>query len=354
MLALAGLAALLYLPFVLRSPEQPLLAEALHHRQALRLMNASGHTELALTEQFPGLELTASWLHDVTGISLPSLARLLPLVLNVSAPLLVFGVAAGIGLSGRTAFLAGMVFMGHKAFFFFHSALTPETLGIVCFVGVWALVAAASRDRLRSWAWLVPLLVLVAAGVLTQHLSALMTGLSLLLLAGVLSWRNERTAVEVFVLGATAMLLLAAWLVAHASTTTEYLAAVFTSRIGWLIDVLRAEGDGIREIYGGQTLPLGERIVAAIYPLLVAVLCGAGLVVVLRGRRPPAPLLLTFLIFGPILWVVTAPTLLAGGSALAFRLWPFLFLGVAIYAALGFRPLENACGGSPPSSSRPW
>ena len=103
-----------------------------------------------------------------------------------------------------------------------------------------------------------------------------MTGLSLLLLAGVLSWRNERTAVEVFVLGATAMLLLAAWLVVHASTTTEYLAAVFTSRIGWLIDVLRAEGDGIREIYGGQTPPLGERIVAAIYPLLVAVLCGAG------------------------------------------------------------------------------
>ena len=279
----------------------------------------------------------------MTGISLPSLARLLPLVLNVSAPLLVFGVAAGIGLSGRTAFLAGMVFMGHKAFFFFHSALTPETLGIVCFVGVWALVAAASRDRLRSWAWLVPLLVLVAAGVLTQHLSALMTGLSLLLLAGVLSWRNERTAVEVFVLGATAMLLLAGWLVVHASTTTEYLAAVFTSRIGWLIDVLRAEGDGIREIYGRSDAAAGRAHRRGDLPRCSwPCLCGAGLVVVLRGRRrPPAPLLLTFLIFGPILWVVTAPTLLAGGSALAFRLWPFLFVGVAIYAALGFRLLER-------------
>jgi hypothetical protein len=342
-LALAGLAALLYLPYVLRSPEQPLFAEALDHRQAFRLIIASGHVNLPgpldLVEHFPGLELAASWLHGATGISLPSLARLLPLVLNVTVPVLVFGVAAALGLSGRTAFLAGMLVMGHKAFFFFHSAFTPEILGIACFLGVWALVAMAGRDRLPSWGWAVPLGTLIAAAVVIQHLSALLIGLGLLLLAGVLSWRNERTAVDVFVLGAGTILLLATWLVIHVSTTPGYLSAIFTSRIGWLVEVLRGEGDGIREIYGQQTPPAGERVVAWIQPVLLTLLCAGGLVVALR-RRPLGALLLTLLVF-TVLWVISTPVLLAGGSALVFRLWPFLFLGVAIYAALGFRHLER-------------
>ena len=246
--------------------------------------------------------------------------------------------------------------MGHKAFFFFHSALTPETLGIVCFVGVWALVAAASRDRLRSWAWLVPLLVLVAAGVLTQHLSALMTGLSLLLLAGVLSWRNERTAVEVFVLAATAMLLLAAWLFVHASTTTEYLVGG-VHRAGsdrWSTSC-GSRATAFARSTGGRRSPLGERILAAIYPLLVPSCAAAGIVVVLQrpaGARS-APLLLTLLIFGPILWVFTAP------DRPRRRIGPRVpALAVPLPGRGDLRgarpPLLERSAALPPSSSRPW
>jgi hypothetical protein len=45
------------------------------------------------------------------------------------------------------------------------------------------------------------------------------------------------------------------------------------------------------------------------------------------------------LILGPFLWVVSAPAVVVGGSEIAYRAWPFLFVGVALCAGLGVRAL---------------
>ena len=80
-----------------------------------------------------------------------------------------------------------------------------------------------------------------------------------------------------------------------------------------------------------------------VYPLLVFALCGAGVFLLLRRRRRRAlePMLLSLMIFGPVLWALTAPAVITGASELTYRAWPYLFLGVAIYGALALRALDR-------------
>ena len=86
-----------------------------------------------------------------------------------------------------------------------------------------------------------------------------------------------------------------------------------------------------------------ERYVGYIYPLLVLALCGGGVLLLLRRRRRRllGPMLLSLMIFGPVLWAMTTPAVITGASELAYRSWPYLFLGVAIYGALGAGALDR-------------
>ena len=52
-------------------------------------------------------------------------------------------------------------------------------------------------------------------------------------------------------------------------------------------------------------------------------------------------MLLSLMIFGPVLWAMTAPAVITGASELAYRAWPYLFLGVAIYGALALRAIDR-------------
>ncbi len=69
--ALAAFGALLYLPYVLRSPEYPIFGEDLQQLQSVRQLAETAHTQLV----FPGLDLVALSLHDLTGLGLESVAR---------------------------------------------------------------------------------------------------------------------------------------------------------------------------------------------------------------------------------------------------------------------------------------
>ena len=347
-LALGSLGALMYLPYLLRSPGHPIFSDDLYHQQSLRLIAESGHTDLPVTRfpipgQFPGLELATLWLHNTTGLGLETLVWVLPLVIHVTIPLLVFVIADAVGLNGRTAFMAALLYIGNKAFFFFHAAYSYETLGILLFLAAWAVVAACARDRAFTRQYVPPILVVLAAVTVTHHMSALMTGLGFVSLAIVTGIVYRRAAVDAFLLAAAGILLLNDWLVLHATKASEYLSAAFTARIGALIETLKNEGQGTRKLFGEQPLWLPERYVGYIYPLLVLALCGGGVLLLLRRRRrrPLGPMLLSLMIFGPVLWAMTAPAVITGASELAYRAWPYLFLGVAIYGALALRAIDR-------------
>jgi hypothetical protein len=346
--ALASLGALTYLPYLLRSPGHPIFSDDLYHQQSLRLIAESGHTDLPVTRfpipgQFPGLELTTLWLHDTTGLGLETLAWVLPLAIHITIPLVVFSAANALGLNGRTAFMAAVLYIGNKAFVFFHSVYSYETLGILFFLTAWALVAACARDRAFTHRYAPLILVVLAAVTVTHHMSALMAGLGFVGLAIVTGILYRRAAVDAALLAVAGILLLNDWLVLHATKASEYLSAAFTARIGALIDTLKNEGQGTRKLFGQQALWQPEQYVAYVYPLLVFALCGAGVFLLLRRRRRRAlePMLLSLMIFGPVLWATTAPAVITGASELAYRAWPYLFLGVAIYGALALRALDR-------------
>jgi hypothetical protein len=343
LLALASLGALLYLPYLLRSPDHAIFSDDLYHQQSLRLIAESGHTDLPVTRfpipgQFPGLELATLWLHDTTGIGLDTLTRILPLAVHVTIPLLVFATVGAIGLSDRTAFLAAALYMGNKAFFFFHSAYSYETLGVLLFLGAWALVAACGRDRVATRGYVPLILIVLAGSTVTHHMSAVMTSVSFLVLAVAAALTHRRAAWDSVLLAAASIVLLNDWLFLHATKASEYLSAAFTARIGALIDTLKNEGQGTRKLFTQETLWLPERYLGYVYPLLVLALCGAGVALVLRRRRL-GPLMAALLVFGPLAWALTAPVVITGASELVYRAWPYLFLGVAVFGAVALRAL---------------
>jgi hypothetical protein len=337
--ALASFGALLYLPYVLRSPEHAIFSEDLYQGRSVRLLAETGHTP----EQFPGLDFVTMWLHDTAGIGLESLARVVPLTVHTTVPLLVFGIATAIGLGGRTSFLAGLLYLANPAFFFLHSAFSPGTLGILLFLAAWGVVAACARDQRATAAYVPAIGACLGGAVVTDHLSALMIAVGFILLALVTVVMHRTAAGDAIMLAAASIVLLNGWLLLHATKASEYVTAAFAARIDALVDTLRQEEEAHGELFRAHTLPLAERLVGYAYPSAVVLLCLGGMFVLLwrRRARGPGPLFVALLLLGPGLWTLTAPAVVGGASELAYRAWPFFFLGIALCAGLGVRALDG-------------
>ena len=237
--ALVGLGVLLYLPYVLRSPEHAIFGEELIRGRSVRELAESGHTPA----QFPGLEYVALWLHDTTGIGLDSLARVVPLAVAAIAPVLVFRIATAIGLNGRTGFLAAAIFLANPATFFLHSAFIPETLGILLFLAAWTLVVECARAEFATVAYAPSILACLAGIVVVDHMGALMTAVSFLVLAFVTRGMHYRRVAEAFALAVVSIVLLNGWLLLHATTFGHRLAAVFVARVDMLAATVRQEAE---------------------------------------------------------------------------------------------------------------
>jgi hypothetical protein len=337
--ALAGFGVLLYLPYLLRSPEHAIFGEELTQGRSVRLLAESGHTPA----HFPGLDFVTLWLHDTTGIGLDSLARVVPLAVQTTVPLLVFGIATAIGLSGRTGFLAALVFLANPATFFIHSAFIPETLGILLFLAAWALVSACARDEHATTACVPGIVACLAGIVVVDHMSALVTALSFVVLALVTGVMRHRAVEEAVTLAAVSIVLLNGWLLLHATNAGERLTAAFAARVDELVDTVRQQAEMRGELLGTQTLPLPERLVGYVYPAVLLLLCLAGMFLFLRRWQAlaPGPLLVALVILGPGLWMASVPAVIGGASEVASRASPFLFLGVALCAGLGARVLDG-------------
>jgi len=336
--ALLAFGALLYLPYVLRSPEHAIFGEELFQSRSVRLLAESGHTPM----QFPGLDFVTLWLHDTTGIGLDSLARVVPLAVHATVPVLVFGIATAIGLSGRTSFLAALVFLANPATFFLHSAFIPETLGMLLFLAAWALVAASTRDERGTTAYVPGIVICLTAIVVVDHMTALMTAFGFILLALATRIMRPRATDDAFTLAALSVVLLNGWLLVHATNAGERVTAVFASRIDELLDTVRQQGEMRGELFGNQTLPLPERLVGYVSAAVVLLLCFAAMFVLLRHREAltPGPLFVGLLILAG-LWMLSAPAVIGGASAVAYRAWPFAFLGVALCAGVGVHVLDR-------------
>ena len=147
---LTALGALMYLPYYLRSPADALFSDDLYHRQVVQQIDELGRTNVHRTQypipgEFPGLEQATLALHSITGLGLGAVEQIVPLVAHTSMPVVAYALARAVGLPSRTAFLAALIFVGNKAYFFFHSAFAYETLGILLVMTTLALLRENPR-----------------------------------------------------------------------------------------------------------------------------------------------------------------------------------------------------------------
>jgi hypothetical protein len=345
-IGLSALGAVLWLPYFLRSPRHPIFVDELFHFQALDMIAARGHTNLPVTlypipGSYPGLEFSALAVHDTTGLSLVTSGRLVALAVHLLVPVLVYFVIRGLGVRRRSAFLGALVYITNTSFYFFHSLFSYETLSILLILATAAILTWSPRRRIgRVEAAL--LIALVFATTVTHHVS------SYLLAAGLaLTWLAARLLRRPQVgLGAVTLVALAApviWLLVRAPHTAGYLSSAFAGRLHGVIRVLSGpHGAGHRQLFGQSTVPQVEQIIDRSYPLLLGALVVGGLWVVYRsGRWRRNPALAALAVLGPLAFVATAPVVLTPGADVAYRSWPFVFIGLAAYAALALTALAR-------------
>ena len=369
LVALAILGAVTWLPYLLRSPDRLLFVDELFHRDVLSRMLQTGHasglavTMFPLPGTFPGLENATVGLIGWTGLPMDAAIRVMTLAIHVTIPMLAYLGARGVGIGQRGAFLAGLVYCANTSFFFFHSVFSYESLGILLFLAVWAMVALyrgaprphvvpppgrfllalsglgpkgeplslpADRRRLLLVLGALPLLAGIAV---THHLSSYLLAASLVVAWVATRFARARSTKGIRDLAVLSIVFAAAWLVASIDRVGPYLYNALVARLQAVVDTLLIERSQPRPLFANADQPSLERMLAFSYPPLVLVLSLVGLWVAWRFRARSV-LWLPFALVGPIAWILTTPAVVTRSGELAYRAWPFLFLGVSVFVAL--------------------
>jgi hypothetical protein len=306
---------------------------------------------LPVTPNYPGLEGATSALMGLTGTSNYVAGVIVVGAARLSLVIGLFLLFVRISGSPRTAGLAAAIYTGNFNFLFWGAQFSYESLALPLFVVI--LMAVAERDAApREWArdWTVPLVLGIAAIVVTHHLTSYAVAVFLALLAIVYwalrrdwSWPNPwRYAV-------LAAVLAIGWLLLVASSTFGYLGPVIGEAFEAIFNT--ASGDAPpRGLFQGKgasvpDTPLAARAVA----LLAVVLLAVGVFFGLRRfwrryRKEPIAIIFaaaSIVFFGTLL-LRLAPAAWETGN----RLSEYLFVGLAFIAALSglheWRPLRRA------------
>jgi hypothetical protein len=353
---LAGLAALglgMYLPSYLRNPAYPLFQDELFHIQTLQLMLDYGTSHVPITNfpiagAYPGLELAGLAIISSTGLSVDTVVRLVPVAIHMSIPIVAWFALRTTGLRPAHAFFGALVYMANWGYYWFHSTFSYESLGVLFFLLIVALGARLAQPTLRApIATTLAVLLAGIAVVVTHHVSSLISVATLGVLAAsvAIRWRGRRSPLRDIAL--FGLVVWIGWLVYEASGTIMYLGGNFVDRITNLVALFQGGSNTTRTLFWNTSVPLAEQFVAYLYPVLTFALIGFGLyregIPVLRAWRTQRTLnmsaaRLALAIVGPLLWLATAPGVLTRTADVVYRSWSFLFLGVALYAALGMRP----------------
>lgn len=366
LLALAGLGAAMYVPTFLRSPRYPIFQDELFHVQSLQLMHDLGTTHIPVTNfnipgDYPGMELVGLVVEASTGLSYTAVIRILPLAFHTLIPVMAYLALRACGLSPALTFFGALVYLSNWGYYWFHSTFSYESLGIVFFLLVALLAMRLVDDRRRDAVATVGLLLIgVGATVVTHHVSGLMSALVLVLLTTSVTLVRRRKS-PLFDVAGFAIVVWLGWLLFQTNGTLDYLLGNFQDRVTNIMALMRGEHGQARELYWNTPVPLPEQIITYLYPLIVFGLICTGLYrqasELWNGWRTNrrlaiSPARLALLVFGPLVWLATAPMVLTRSADVVYRSWAFIFVGVALYSAIGFsrwldRPTSGLAAATP-------
>jgi len=307
---------------------------------------------LPVTPNYPGLEGATSALMTITGMSSYGAGIVVVGAARLSLMIALFLLFNRIGGSARTAGLAVAIYAGNFNFLFWGAQFSYESIALPLFVVV--LMAVAERDASpREWArdWGVPIVLGIAAIVVTHHLTSYATAVFLGGLAVVYwalrrnwGWPNPwRYAI-------LAAVLAVGWLLLVASSTFGYLGPVIGEAFEAIFNTASGEAPP-RGLFQGKgssipATPLPARGIALLGVALLGLAVLFGLKRFWRGyRKDPYALIfaLASIAFFATLLLRLAPAAWETGN----RLSEYLFVGLAFIAALS--GLQNWA-----PAKRPW
>jgi hypothetical protein len=294
---------------------------------------------LPVTPNYPGLEGATSALMGLTGLSSYGAGIVVVAAARLTMMIALFLLFTRVSGSARTAGLAAAIYAGNFNFFFWGAQYSYESIALPLFVVV--LMAVAERDSSpREWArnWAVPIVLGIAAIVVTHHLTSYAIAVFLGALAIVFwalrrdwSWPNPwRYAI-------LAAVLAIAWLLLVANSTFGYLGPVIGEAFEAIFNT--ASGDAPpRGLFQGKgssipPTPLLAKAVALLAVVLLAAAVPFGLKRVWeRYRKEPYALIFAIASIGffATLALRLAPAAWETGN----RLSEYLFVGLAFVAAL--------------------
>lgn len=296
---------------------------------------------LPVTPNYPGLEGATSALMSLAGLSSYWAGIVVVGAARLSLAIGLFLLFVRISGSARTAGLAVAVYAGNFNFLYWGAQFSYESLALPLFVVV--LMALAERDASpREWAreWAVPIVLGIAAIVVTHHLTSYAMAVFIAVLALVYwalrrewSWPNPwRYAILAAALATT-------WLLLVANSTFGYLGPVIGEAFDAIFNTASGEAPprGLFQGGGGgpeiPPTPILARAVALLAVALLAVAVALGLRRFWqRYRRQPYAIVFALASIGffATLLLRLAPAAWETGN----RLSEYLFVGLAFIAAI--------------------
>ena len=342
--------ATLYLPKVLRSPFFFNFQDEIMQFQTLKLIYESGTVAINPTisgifMEYPGLEILDVSLKSVTGLSLFSTGVLLIGLIHSLAPVFIFLTFKRITTSDRLAAIGAFVFTCNPSYFFFDSLFSYESLGIL-FVVILVFLVSVSYSAQKRLLFSCLSLVVMSGLVITHHFSSYMFLLFLAILVIVQFYEKviskkivEKKSFAYFlILTATFVFV---WQVYGAPTTLEYFSSLLTYRIDHILGFFTSGAQ--RVLFSNSPLPNYEILINYLYFPLILLLSGIGVYFVRRNRLR-STLIFSFIVYGPLLTFLMIPLILTYGEEIAYRSFPFLFIGVSLmiaYAVKGMIRQKN-------------
>jgi len=306
---------------------------------------------LPVTPNYPGLEGATSALMGLTGMSSYAAGVIVVGAARLSLVIGLFLLFVRVSGSARTAGLAAAIYTGNFNFLFWGAQFSYESLALPLFVVL--LMTVAERDAApREWGrdWALPLVLGIAAIVVTHHLTSYAVAVFLALLA-VVYWalRREWSWPNPWRYAVLAAVLAVGWLVLVANSTFGYLGPVIGEAFEAIFNTASGEAPP-RGLFQGKgpsvpETPLAARGIALLAVALLAVGVFFGLRRFWRRYRKE-PFAIIFAVasiafFGTLV-LRLAPAAWETGN----RLSEYLFVGLAFIAAISglheWRPLQRA------------
>jgi hypothetical protein len=292
---------------------------------------------LPITRYYPGLETVTDGVASMTGLSsfgagliVVGAARLLIMV----GIYLLFERLSG---SSRVAGLGAAIYTANANFLFWSAQFAYESLALPLLIVALVCLAEFRRTRTDRLGWSAASLLMMAAVVITHHVSsyALVSFLIAVSVAHVVVGR-KRGLPSPWPFALFALLATVAWLTFVASATVGYLTPIFDKALVSTIHAAVGETPlrhPFGSVGGGPQVPLLERLVGFGSVLLLLLALPFGLLAVWRRHRRD-PMVVVLALAGVGFFGTLALRFSAGAWEVANRASEFLFVGLALVVAM--------------------